>query len=121
MLEITHNNIPEAIKQLIEKVCKIELLLLEKSNEKELEENDFLNIQQAAEFLNLSVPTMYGLKHRGEVPVMKRNNGKRLYFSKKQLSDWIKEGRRKTNSEIKAETDSFLATRRNKPEVKNHN
>lgn len=39
-----------------------------------------LTIQEAAEFLSLTVPTLYSKVSRGELPVMKRS--KRLYFSK---------------------------------------
>ena len=35
-----------------------------------------LTVQQAAELLNLSVPTLYGYTQRAEIPVCKR--GKRL-------------------------------------------
>jgi len=58
-------------------------------------------IQEASEFLNLSVPTIYSKVSRGEIPVMKQ--GKRLYFSSVELMQFIKDGRRKTNSEIEAE------------------
>jgi hypothetical protein len=36
---------------------------------------------------------------------------KRLYFSKQDLFLWVKEGRRKTVSEIEAEADCFLQTK----------
>lgn len=74
------------------------------TNETELDQ--LLTIQQAGEFLKLTVPNLYGYVHRSEIPVCKR--GKRLYFSKKDLSNWIKEGRKKTNSEISAEADLYL-------------
>ena len=59
----------------------------------------FLTIQEAAEFLRLSVPTLYGKVSKGELPVMKRS--KRLYFSRTELMEYIKEGRKKSNAEIK--------------------
>ena len=65
-----------------------------------------LTIQQASEFLNLSVPTLYGYVHRSAIPVMKKS--KRLYFSKQELIEWVKAGRKKTVSEIEAETDQYL-------------
>jgi excisionase family DNA binding protein len=39
-----------------------------------------LIVQEAAQFLNLTVPTIYSKVSKGELPVMKRS--KRLYFSK---------------------------------------
>lgn len=70
------------------------------------EPDPLLTIQQAAEYLKLSVPTIYGLVSRSEIPVSKKT--KRLYFSRKDLTDWIKKGRRKTIDEVEAEADSFL-------------
>ena len=52
-----------------------------------------LTIQQAAEFLSLTVPTLYSKTSKGELPFMKR--GKRLYFSRTELLEYIKEGRKK--------------------------
>jgi len=65
-----------------------------------------LTIQQAAEFLSLSVPTLYSKVSRGELPVMKRS--KRLYFSRTELMEYIKEGRKKTNAEIEQEAEAYL-------------
>ena len=65
-----------------------------------------LTIQQAAEFLSLSVPTLYSKVSKGELPVMKR--GKRLYFSRTELMEYIKEGRKKSNAEIEQEAEAYL-------------
>ena len=50
-----------------------------------------LTIQEAAEFLSLTVPTMYSKVSKGELPVMKRS--KRLYFSRTELLEYLKQGR----------------------------
>ena len=69
-----------------------------------------LSIQQAAEFLSLSVPTLYSKVSKGELPVMKQ--GKRLYFSRTELMEYIKEGRKKTNAEIEAEAEAYLSDKK---------
>lgn len=66
----------------------------------------FLTIQEAADFLSLTVPTMYSKVSKGELPVMKRS--KRLYFSSIQLMEYIKEGRKKSNAEIEQEAEGYL-------------
>jgi excisionase family DNA binding protein len=65
-----------------------------------------LTIQEAAEFLSLTVPTMYSKVSKGELPVMKRS--KRLYFSRTELLDYLKDGRKKSNTEIDAEAEAYL-------------
>ena len=65
-----------------------------------------LTIQQAADFLHLTVPTLYGKVHAREIPFSKL--GKRLYFSKTELTDWVKTGRQKTTAEVQAEAIAFV-------------
>jgi len=71
-----------------------------------------LTIQEAAEFLSLTVPTMYSKCSKGELPVMKRS--KRLYFSSIQLMEYIKSGAKKSNAEIEAEAESYLLNNKKK-------
>ena len=66
-----------------------------------------LTIQEAAEFLSLTVPTMYSKVSKGEISVMKRS--KRLYFSRTELMEYVKAGRKKSNAEIKAEAEAYLS------------
>ncbi len=79
------------------------------------EQDELLTIQQAANLLDLSVPTIYSLVSKAEttnIPVSKR--GKRLYFSKHELTDWIKAGRKKTITDLTVEVDKFLSNRKKK-------
>ena len=105
-MELTFDQLPKAVQDISDKVNNIERLLLAKSETELSETPDLLTIQQAAQFISLSVPTMYGLVQRAKIPVNKR--GKRLYFSKKELTDWIKAGRKKTNDEIAIEANKYL-------------
>lgn len=66
----------------------------------------FLTIQEAAEFLSLTVPTMYSKVSKAELPVMKRS--KRLYFSRTELMEYLKDGRKKSNAEIEQEAEAYL-------------
>lgn len=71
------------------------------------QQDDLLTTPQAAKFLGLSVQTIYGKVKRSEIPVCKR--GKLLYFSKNELADWIKTGRKLTQLEIKQNASKTLA------------
>ena len=68
-----------------------------------------LTVQEAAEFLNLKVPTLYTKVSKGELPVMKRS--KRLYFSSIQLMQYIKDGTKKSNAEIEAEAEAYMSNK----------
>lgn len=93
-----------------EKLNNIEALVLDIKNSKAEKETDprgeqFLSVQETAEFLNLSVPTIYGLTSKSLIPFMK--TGKRLYFLKSELVDYLKQGRNKTQVEISKEAENF--------------
>ena len=89
----------------------IETLLLDlKHTPKELgdqpETDELLTVQDTAKFLSLSVPTIYTLISKGELPVMKRS--KRCYFSRVDLMNYLKQGRKKTLAERANEADTYL-------------
>lgn len=105
-MKITFNELPVAVSALHEKLSNIEHLLLARQETTQPETDQLLTVQETASFLHLSVPTIYGLNSKGELPSCKR--GKRLYFSKYELTNWIKAGRKKTVSELRAEADAYL-------------
>jgi excisionase family DNA binding protein len=102
------NNPFEAIDA---RLSNIENLLLDlkhttKDTSNRSEADELLTVQDAAKVLRLSVPTIYGLISKGELPVMKRS--KRCYFSKVELINYIKQGRKKTHAEIEIEVQNFI-------------
>ena len=72
--------------------------------------DQLLTIQQAAELLHLSVKTLYIKVSKRELPYMKQ--GKRLYFSQKELVEYLKQGRKKTTGEIEAEAEAYLSNKK---------
>jgi len=68
-----------------------------------------LTIQEAAEFLSLTVPTLYSKCSKNELPYMKRS--KRLYFSRTELLEYLKAGRKKSNAEIEQEAEVYLSNK----------
>lgn len=105
-MELTFEQLPKAVNQLSQRLESIERLLTQKQAEPHLKADELFTIQQAADLLHLSVFTIYGLVSRSEIPSMKR--GKRLYFSKDELTDWVKATRKKTASDAAKEADTFL-------------
>ncbi|HSK72089.1 MAG TPA: helix-turn-helix domain-containing protein [Pyrinomonadaceae bacterium] len=59
----------------------------------------------ASKITGKAVPTIYDLVHKRLIPHSKR--GKDLYFSRKELINWLKSGKRKTQSEIAADAQSY--------------
>jgi len=59
----------------------------------------------AIELTGLARPTIYGLVHGRTIPHSKR--GKKLYFSRRELTEWLKQGKRKTKAEIVVEAENY--------------
>ncbi len=105
-MEITFDQLPAAISNLVFEVSEIKRLLLQKGTAIPYEPEKLLTVQEAAKFLSLSVPTIYGLISKGELPVIKRS--KRCYFSNIEILEYMKAGRKKTVDEIATEAESYL-------------
>lgn len=104
-MNLTFEQLPQVVMTLTEEVRELRKLFLEPQPQQETDK--FLTIQETADFLNLSVPTIYSKVQRRQLPYMKQ--GKRLYFSKTELTEYIEQGRKKTVSEIESEALSYLA------------
>lgn len=99
-----------------ERLERIESLLNQIINKKDIVNNTIVNeimtVKEVADYLSLSVPTIYGLNSKREIPCMKR--GKRLYFNKTEINDWLMKSRKKTMDEIQQEAMDYIATRKRK-------
>lgn len=90
---ITFDQLPAAVSNLAFEISEIKQLLLQRENSPTSEPETLLTVQDAAKFLSLSVPTIYGLISKRELPVIKRS--KRCYFSNIELLEYMKAGRKK--------------------------
>lgn len=106
-MNLTFEQLPEAVTNLTREVSALRQLLISKEQHTEQQEQ-FLTIQQAAEFLCLTVPTIYSKVSKRELPFMKQ--GKRLYFAKSELSDYLRRGKKETAAEMEA--DNYLITKK---------
>jgi excisionase family DNA binding protein len=111
-MEISFEKLPQAVNIINERLQNIERLLLERVIQPDSEIDELLNIKQAAKHLDVTVQTMYGYVHDREIPFSKKR--KRLYFSKKELTDWTKTGRKKTVAETNASAEESIIIRRKK-------
>ena len=70
------------------------------------DEQKFLNIDQVSDFIGLSKSSVYGLTHKRIIPHYK--NGKRLYFNKSEIVDWITSCKVVTNEDMRMNVDEYL-------------
>ena len=94
----------ELIKKISERVSENVLQSINTSSPVEVP--NFLTIDEAAKLINLTKPTVYGLVHQNKIPYLKK--GKRLYFVKVDLLEWINSGNQTTKSEAEIKADAYL-------------
>ena len=104
---LTFDKLPEAVTMLTKEVSELKRLLIEKQEQTLTDQPEqLLTIDEVATLLHLTKPTVYSKVSKGELPVMKR--GKRLYFSRTELLEYVKAGRKKSNAEIEQEAKEYL-------------
>lgn len=81
----------------------------EQQEEKE-REDEIGGIELAIELTRLAKPTIYSLVWARKIPHLKK--GKKLYFSRKEIKEWLTEGKRKTQDEIADEAAIFELKRK---------
>jgi len=110
MLKLNFDSLPQVVQELNEKIDHITKLL---ESPKQVENpNQLLTVQDAANFLNLSVSTIYNKVNKRELPAMKK--GRRLYFSRTELLNYIKSGKILSDREINEQANNFLSKKNKK-------
>jgi len=112
MRQFTFEELPNVIGELFAKIDNIEKLLQENKVKAITLEEELLTISEAAILLKLSVATIYTKVCKNEIPVNKQ--GKRLYFYRSDLLNWIRAGRIKTISEIQQEVEIRFTSKHSK-------
>jgi len=68
------------------------------------------DVKGIAEFLGMKPSGIYGLVHKRKIPHIKK--GKRLYFFKSKILEWLRNGNVETDQDIQHKADEYL--RKNK-------
>lgn len=107
--QITWDSIPKAMASLFEEVKQIKSLILDSSTKGGIDQ--LLTIQQVEEFLHVKRQTIYSYVSKGTIPNHKKAG--RLYFSKNDLIQWIKEGN-KRSFDVEEEAKKIISKRKRK-------
>ncbi|WDF66061.1 helix-turn-helix domain-containing protein [Flavobacterium sp. KACC 22763] len=105
MKPFAFEDLPNILGSLVMRVESIERMVKQIRDNKPPEDFDpgLMTILEASKLVNLSVATIYSKVCRKEMPANKK--GKKLYFIRSELLEWIKSGRIKTMSEMQREAD----------------
>jgi len=110
MKNLTFEYLPMAVEKLGQKLDNLERRIIEQVDRQPSESDRWFDLEELCNYLpdKPAKATVYGWVHCGNIPYHK--GGKKLRFLKSDIDDWLKQGRRKTISEIQMEADSFLST-----------
>ncbi len=97
---LTLENLPSAVYELYQKLNSIESVLFQ-LNETRPKLLERLTAKQAADYLNIALPTLYA--HTSQKLIKHYKAGKKLSFLKSDLDEFLNEGRRKTANELASE------------------
>lgn len=93
-------SIDRQLKNLEKQLHEIKEILAE-------ENDDLLNVKEAAIFLKFETAYIYRLINQNKIPYYKPNGGKVL-FSKRGLRKWVLEHKFKSKQEIQDEANEYL-------------
>jgi excisionase family DNA binding protein len=67
------------------------------------EQKELLTIYEASEFLHLSIPTLYSMNCRNQIPFTKVSG--KVYYRRTALEQWLESGERKTKAQLRREVE----------------
>lgn len=68
---------------------------------------EILNFSEACNYLSVSESHMYKLTSKREIPCY-QPNGKKLYFRRTELDEWVLSNRKHTSEEVNAAAVSYV-------------
>ena len=98
---ITFDKLPQAVSYLTEQVIELKQMVSALQPPTSSNNHILVEIDEAADIIMKSKPTIYRLVNQGILPSYKK--GKKLYFYKDELLAWIENGRKATKEQNHSE------------------
>lgn len=73
---------------------------------------EVLNLNQASEYISLSKSAIYKKTSERNIPHFKK--GKKLYFKRSELDEWLTENKISTNVEIEMQATNYILKKGNR-------
>lgn len=86
-----------------EKLDELKELIITQS----ISQKEILTLKEAAEYLNLSASALYKMTSNKEIPFY-CPGGKKIYFMREELKNWVLSGKVSSAWELESEVDSYL-------------
>jgi len=110
--KISFDNLPQAVAHLVNELETIKSLVENSQRPIVKEQRVPIGIDEACKLIGKAKPTVYTLVRKRILPSYK--NGKKLYFFRNELLEWIENGKRKTLEEINDDSQSYILKQKSK-------
>ena len=90
-------------EQVLERLCKIESLLLSQKT--------IFNFEEMAAYTGLSKSYLYKLTSTGGIPCYKPR-AKHIYFNKSEIDQWLMKNRKATTEELEEKATAYLTSKK---------
>ena len=97
------------VNQILEKLSQLEL----KIDEQNLLQKEVLNFNDACKYLDISASHLYKLTSQKQIPHF-CPQGKKLYFKRSELDDWLQRNRQSSTDEIDAMATEYILKNKRK-------
>lgn len=104
--EISFENLPQAVAHLANEIATVKYLVQKTYLPEVKEPRIAIGIDEACKVVDKAKSTVYTLCRKRILPSYKK--GKKLYFFRDELLEWIENGRRKTMEEINDDSQSYF-------------
>lgn len=92
---------------ILERLDRIEKAIQKLSHTSDAHDvNQIMDIYEVAEYIKVAKTSIYGMTHQNTIPHYK--SGKKLYFKKSDIDEWIFSKRIKTRSDIEEEAIEYI-------------
>lgn len=82
--------------------------------EQKIQQKEFLTLEEAKNYLQLSKSCMYKMTCKKEIPYYVPG-GKKIYFKKTELDEWVLNSKVSSTNDLKTQTEEYLARNNNNP------
>lgn len=89
---------------ILNEIKEIKKLLLAQN----IQQKEFLTVNDAIIYLQLSKSCIHKMTSNKEIPFCKPN-GKKIYFKKVDLDNWVFSGKISSNDELQSNTEDYLS------------
>ena len=77
-----------------------------------------MTVDELSSYANLAKATIYGLTSKNQIPYHKSPKGRKLYFVKSDIDEWLTSNRRATTAEIEAQAIRHIEEQKKKRRIR---